>query len=347
MNSLDEKGLIQKFEARISDLESLLEISKSLSSNLDYSSVLDAILLTCMGRARVLKAGLFIKPDIDSREYTLYRNYEGFNPDRKIKYAVSESSELIDIFKQNPQCYTMPELLSVIEKISDLKSFTILEPTLIVPLINRGNLQGIIVLGERIIREAFLEDEKDFLVNLAGMAAIAIDNSVLFEISTTDMMTKLKLKHVLYQTMKQNFNPELPPISFLMMDIDHFKNLNDTYGHSFGDRVLKKVASILISSLRLEDLAARYGGEEFVIILKKMSVEDAQVVAERIRKRIESLEFIYTEKGKNEIVKTTISIGIARYNSNLDFVPEDLIKRADAALYVAKESGRNRVSIAK
>ncbi|MCK5154214.1 MAG: sensor domain-containing diguanylate cyclase [Spirochaetales bacterium] len=346
MNSLNNKELIQKYEARINDLESLIEISKSLSSNLHYSSVLDSILLTCMGRARVLKAGLFIKPDIDSNEFSLYRNYEGFNPDRKIQYTISEDSEMIETFKNNPQCYTMPELLGAVKNISDLKSFTILEPTLIIPLINRANLQGLIVLGERIINEPFLEDEKDFLINVAGMAAIAIDNSFLFEISTTDMMTKLKLKHVLYQTMKQNFDPELPPISLLMMDIDHFKNLNDTYGHSFGDIVLKKVASILISSLRLEDLAARYGGEEFVIILKKMTVEDAELVAERIRKRIESLEFIYTEKCKNEIVKTTISIGIARYNSILDFVPEDLIKRADVALYNAKEGGRNRVEMA-
>ena len=177
------------------------------------------------------------------------------------------------------------------------------------------------------------------------MASISIYNAFLFEVSTTDMMTKLKLKHVLYQTIRQNFDSETQSMSILMMDIDHFKNLNDTYGHAFGDTVLIKVASILISSLRLEDLAARYGGEEFVIILKKMNEEDVPLVAERIRKRIESLEFVYTEKGKNEIVKTTISIGIAKYNSNLDSVPEDLIKRADTALYRAKEGGRNRVEI--
>lgn len=347
MSSLSKSAITDKYESRINDLESLLEISRSLSSNLHYSSVLDSILLTCMGRARVLKAGLFIKQEIDSKEFTLYRNYEGFDADRKIKYSITEDSELIDTFKKNPQCYTMPELLGAVENIVDLKAFTILEPTLMIPLINRADLQGVIVLGERIINEPFEEDEKDFLINVAGMAAIAIDNSFLFEVSTTDMMTKLKLKHVLYQTMKQNFNPELPPISILMMDIDHFKNLNDTYGHAFGDIVLIKVASILINSLRLEDLASRYGGEEFVIVLKKMTVEDAQLVAERIRQRIESLEFKYTEKGKNEIVKTTISIGIARYNSGLDSVPEDLIKRADAALYEAKESGRNRIGIAK
>jgi len=346
MNSLDNNAILAIYEARINDLESLLEISKSLSSNLDYASVLDAILLTCMGRARVLKAGLFIKQDIDSKEFTLHRNYEGYNPDRKIKYSINEDCELIDTLKKIPKCFTMPDLLNTVNNISDIKPFTILEPTLIVPLINRGVIQGIIILGERIVNEPYRGDEEAFLLNVAGMAAIAIDNSFLFEISTTDMMTKLKLKHVLYQTMKQNFDPELPPISLLMMDIDHFKNLNDTYGHSFGDIVLKKVASILISSLRLEDLAARYGGEEFVIILKKMSVEDSQLVAERIRKRIELLEFNYTEKGKNEIVQTTISIGIARYNSHIDFIPEDLIKRADTALYEAKESGRNRVSIA-
>ena len=177
MSSLNSKDKIQEYEARINDLESLIEISKSLSSNLHYSSVLDSILLTCMGRARVLKAGLFIKPDIDSPEFTLYRNYEGFDTDRKIKYTISEDSEMINTLKNHPNCYTMPELLSAVDDISSLKSFTILEPTLIIPLINRANLQGIIVLGERIIKEPFEEDEKDFLLNVAGMAAIAIDNS--------------------------------------------------------------------------------------------------------------------------------------------------------------------------
>lgn len=345
MDSLDNNELIQKYETRINDLESLIEISKSLSSNLRYSSVLDSILLTCMGRARVLKAGLFIKPDIDSKEFTLYRNYEGFNPDRKIKYTISEDSEMIDTFRKNPSCYTMPELLGAVENIADLKVFTILEPTLIVPLINRGDLQGIIVLGERIVNEPYYEDEKDFLINVAGMAAIAIDNSFLFEVSTTDMMTKLKLKHVLFQALKTSFTSDITPICLLMMDLDHFKNLNDTYGHAFGDIVLKEVALVLIDSLRLEDLAARYGGEEFTIILKNMNKDDSVSIADRIRKRVESLEFEYTEEGKNEIVKITISIGIARYDSSLDFIPEDLIKRADAALYRAKECGRNRVEI--
>ena len=345
MNSLDNNEILKIYEARINDLESLLEIGNSLSSNLHYSSVLDAILLTCMGRARVLKAGLFIKPDIDSKDFTLYRNYEGFNPDRKIQYVIHEDSELVKTLKKNPKCYTMPQLLQEITNISDIKPFTILEPTLIIPLINRGNLQGIIVLGERIVKEPYKGDEEDYLMSIAGMASISIYNAFLFEVSTTDMMTKLKLKHVLYQTIRQNFDSETQSMSILMMDIDHFKNLNDTYGHAFGDTVLIKVASILISSLRLEDLAARYGGEEFVIILKKMNEEDVPLVAERIRKRIESLEFVYTEKGKNEIVKTTISIGIAKYNSNLDSVPEDLIKRADTALYRAKEGGRNRVEI--
>ena len=345
MNSLDNNEILKKYEARISDLESLLEISKSLSSNLHYSSVLDAILLTCMGRARVLKAGLFIKPDIDSKEFTLYRNYEGFDPDRKIKYVILEDSELVNTLRKNPRCYTMPELLHDITNISDIKPFTILEPTLVIPLINRSNLQGVIVLGERIIKEPYHGDEEDYLLNIAGMASIAIDNAFLFEVSTTDMMTKLKLKHVLFQTIRTSFTSEKNPIYLLMMDIDHFKNLNDTYGHAFGDIVLIKVASVLIDSLRLQDLAARYGGEEFTIVLKNMSREDSVNIADRIRKRIESLEFVYTENGKNEIVKTTISIGIAKYDKVHDFVPEDLIKRADTALYNAKEGGRNRVEM--
>ncbi|MCF6334331.1 MAG: sensor domain-containing diguanylate cyclase [Spirochaetales bacterium] len=347
MNSLDKSDIAEKYESRINDLESLLEISKSLSSNLHYSSVLDSILLTCMGRARVLKAGLFIKSDINSKEFTLHRNYEGFNPDRKIKYSIKEDSGLVKTLRTNPACYTMPELLNKVTNIADIKPFAILEPTLVVPLINRGNLQGIIVLGERIINEPFIEDEKDFLLNVAGMAAIAIDNAFLFEVSTTDMMTKLKLKHVLFQRLQKEFERNEGSLFLLMMDIDHFKKLNDSYGHSFGDVVLIEVASVLIGSLRLQDLASRYGGEEFVIVLKNTNLKDSFSIAERIRMEIASLEFDYNEDGKKDKVKVSISTGIAMYNPNLDCVPEDLIKRADAALYTAKENGRNRVEVAK
>ncbi len=334
---------IKKYESEIKDLKELLEISKSLSSNLEYHSLLDSLLFACMGHARVTKAGLFISDNLSCSDFTLYRNYEGFNTDKNIRYAIPKDSELVNLLKEHPVCYTMPELLKDIQNIADIKPFTILEPTLIIPIINKGNLQGIIVLGEKIENMAFPESEKNFLLNIAGLAAIAIYNAFLFEVSTTDMMTKLKLRHVLFQTLEHDFlSGKKLPLSLLMMDIDKFKTVNDTYGHAFGDTVIKEVTAVIRGGIRMQDMAARYGGEEFTVVLHKIPAHEAKKIAERIRQRVENLIFYY----KKERVKISISIGLAEYTPSLDTKPLNLIKRADKALYEAKKNGRNQVRIA-
>ncbi len=331
---------IIKFERKIKDLQELLEIGNSLNSNLKYSTLLDSLLLTCMGRATVKKAGLFIRHNVSSTEFTLYRNYEGFNLEKDIVYSINEKSELINSLKRISGCITMPELLSDIKNTADIKPFTILEPSLIIPIVMKNDLQGIIVLGERVSKTSFSIEEKVFLRNVADLGAIAIHNAFLLEVSSTDMMTKLKMKHILFENIRNGISDkELQPFTLMMLDIDHFKNLNDTYGHSFGDIIITDIASIIINNIRLEDVGARYGGEEFTIVLFKLQKNEALKIAERIRKSVEKREF----KFGNKIVKSTISTGIAQFESNMDIIPQDLIERADQALYMAKENGRNQI----
>lgn len=131
-------------------------------------------------------------------------------------------------------------------------------------------------------------------------------------------------------------------LSVLMLDIDFFKNVNDTHGHPGGDEVLKKVAHFLQKIVRSSDIVARYGGEEFVILLKETSPEDAVFVAEKIRAGIETLKVIHQERE----IKITLSLGVGtlEFYQNLENLkPQDLIERADRALYQAKQNGRNRV----
>lgn len=120
----------------------------------------------------------------------------------------------------------------------------------------------------------------------------------------------------------------------LMIDIDHFKSINDTYGHPMGDAILKLVAEVLELDNRSEDIAARFGGEEFVMIFDPCNAQDALMKAERIRHKIEEL--------KPHDIKVTISIGLAKLIDE-DVTFERLLKRADDALYTAKETGRNKV----
>jgi diguanylate cyclase (GGDEF)-like protein len=129
------------------------------------------------------------------------------------------------------------------------------------------------------------------------------------------------------------------PFSLLMLDLDHFKGINDKYGHSIGDEVLKIFTKRTQRVLRSDSLIARYGGEEFIVMLKDAGAENAIMTAWRIQKAIESSKF--TLDG-NE-VDVTVSIGVAS-NSSYDVGLSDMIESADAALYRAKNSGRNTVS---
>jgi diguanylate cyclase (GGDEF)-like protein len=127
--------------------------------------------------------------------------------------------------------------------------------------------------------------------------------------------------------------------SVLMIDIDHFKRINDTYGHPVGDLAIKALAEVCTNALRPHDLLARFGGEEFVLTLPQTESDGAHIVAERIRATTEAIE-VPTDQGT---VRFTVSIGISTYLTGLPF--ERIVERADEALYKAKQSGRNRVVI--
>ena len=131
--------------------------------------------------------------------------------------------------------------------------------------------------------------------------------------------------------------------SIIMIDIDHFKAFNDTYGHQVGDQVLRLVSMTLINEVKGQDMAARYGGEEFVIILPGTNANAAQAVAENLRKAVEKKEVINRSTG-DHLGQITVSCGVAQFYGTETV--EDLIRRADVALYNSKNKGRNQVSMA-
>jgi diguanylate cyclase (GGDEF)-like protein len=132
-------------------------------------------------------------------------------------------------------------------------------------------------------------------------------------------------------------------LSIIMVDIDHFKKVNDTFGHDGGDKVLREIAFLLKNSVRKQDTVARYGGEEFVLLLPGAPLEPTSMVAERIRRSVENTPF---DLGQTQI-RLTISLGISNFPTHRIKSKEELVKMADLALYEAKMGGRNRVCIFK
>jgi len=165
--------------------------------------------------------------------------------------------------------------------------------------------------------------------------------SELRELSITDSLTKVYNRRYFFESTKILLSiskRENNNLSFLMIDIDYFKNVNDTYGHQIGDYVLIQLSKKIKSMIRDSDIFARLGGEEFGLVLNNTSLDNAKISAEKIRIAIEKMNF----KNNDEIIDITVSIGCSTINDVITTV-EDLYKEADKKLYLAKELGRNRV----
>lgn len=133
------------------------------------------------------------------------------------------------------------------------------------------------------------------------------------------------------------------PLSMMMIDIDHFKTVNDRYGHQTGDHVLKSLCALLIKEVRATDVVARYGGEEIVILTIQTRISDTFSLAEKLRKAVEASTIVPVEKNEQEdVIHITVSIGVAGLDPH-SFDSQSMIKKADKALYEAKSGGRNRV----
>ena len=161
------------------------------------------------------------------------------------------------------------------------------------------------------------------------------------ELSITDELTGLFNARYFFKKLRTELDLAdrySKPLSLILMDIDNFKNYNDSYGHLEGDKVLAQIGQVMRSCMRATDTAYRYGGEEFVLILTETQGSGVTHVAERIRKRFKAHEFL---PKKNKPVHTTVSIGVAEY------VPEEekaaFIKRADMNMYTAKKQGKDQV----
>ena len=221
-------------------------------------------------------------------------------------------------------------------RLSVIKDF---ETLIAIPLISEEKIAGILYI-ENISRVYF----ENFLI-LAGQFAIELQKVILYkkvqEMAITDSLTEVSTRRYFLERFREEIRRSMrrkTSMSFLMLDLDYFKQKNDKFGHLVGDVILKEIAQILKSNLREIDIIGRYGGEEFSVVLSGIDREGAFQVSERLRSSIERSVFnAYDEK-----VSITISIGVASFPQ--DGVDENsLIESADRALYKAKEQGRNRV----
>ena len=223
--------------------------------------------------------------------------------------------------------------------------------TYILPLVSETKNVG--TLAVKSTNEEITAKDIEYLQQLSKQIATTINRANVYaEIlkhATLDALTGFYNRRQLEERLKQevsNAKRQKAPLCGIMTDIDYFKNVNDTYGHAVGDLVLKTIAKVIRGQLREYDIAGRYGGEEFSILLPFTKINEAHMVAERLRKTVENKVIDISKVNPDSEVKSiqiTLSLGI--YEMQIDDSDEDLLKKADKALYEAKNTGRNKVVV--
>ncbi len=225
----------------------------------------------------------------------------------------------------------------------------------LLPLLRYGRLIGSLNIGSHDTDKFVRGVRTDFLEHFAAVVAICIENGINLERlkrqGLTDTLTAINNRRFFDQRLKEETDAagrSGKPLSCMLLDVDHFKRVNDTYGHQVGDLVLREVAAIIRAQLRGSDVLSRYGGEEFSALLANTDTEEAEEVAERIRRSVEERVFNPSDL---DPFNTTISIGVATLKAAPDTKLEKgggdrLIGQADRMLYDAKANGRNQVRCA-
>jgi len=337
--------VIEHYEKKIYDQKQLLEISKALNSTLDYRYLIDAILNICLAQLQTLNAAMYLETEVDSQLLRMEQSFKGFDIEpAELEYEIPMDSPLIHFLAEKPKATLLSHILTIPDLAEDSVVIFLkqLGAEILVPLNAKGRVNGLLILGEKMILSDYLEDEKEFMTALASLAGIAVENARLYELATVDMMTGLKVHHYFQTKLKEEMDrcrKKSSLLTLLFTDIDKFKVFNDTYGHQAGDIVLIEVAKQLIDHAGRNDLAARYGGEEFCLVMPGADESDGFEMGERIRKAVEAMSVKNPNTGVE--MKVTLSVGISSFQIS-DRNNKDLIERADRALYQAKHSGRNR-----
>ena len=341
----------------------LQHIWEMMNSSKPLSSVLNAIVNSLQGELGYLYSfivkqrsdndGKYLQIVASSRDDMGTKFSEYFNCDlSEYRMCFPEFDEVKEAIKNN-QIYQSKELVKLIsgfivdidkDKVKEFLKEAKMKSYILVPLVSKQTHFGSLIVFSS--RENISNSELNFLSLFAKQIELAITIADLFqavkEQAITDGMTGLYnrryfeeyIKKEAIRAMRQN-----QKFTVIGLDLDHLKQINDTYGHNYGDIAIKAIAEVLKSNARSIDIAARMGGEEFNLILPGVDIEGGCIAAERIRKAIESVEL-------EKIGRITASLGVATYPDQSDDIQE-LLELTDQAMYESKRNGRNRVSIAK
>ena len=337
----------RQLEGHIRELTDLIGVARAVVGSLELDEVLDKVLASARDMAGMPAGTLAV--------------FDEHNQDMILHVHAGLSSE----FTSNDRWPIAGRGDSITEKamstgtiavVSDLKRDTANNDDLLslegiasmvcIPLTHQEHPVGVLYLYDSVPRQ-FTPRQLDLLALLSSFAVMAINNANLHartrQLAITDALTGLHNNRYFKQVFPQEMaraRRYAKPLTLIMIDIDNFKRINDTYGHPRGDQVLQSLGKVLANSLRASDYSFRYGGEEFAVVLPETRLEGAFLVAEGLREKVK--EMVTTLKTNGVPQPVTISLGVAAFPGDCNS-PELLLRHADHCLYRAKQEGKDRV----
>ena len=339
--ALEQAILFQKTQSALQERDALRTIMVEISEELELSALLQTIMIKSCELLDTVSAeiGLF-NPEEDCVEIAAIYN----QADEFIGKKIPMGAGLLGQAALSRKPILLSNYSSWEHALPDFKD-SIWFASMGVPLIYRQRLIGAIAVGDTRETKTFTNSDLSLLAMLAHQATIAIENAQLFQkvqqLATTDELTGLPNRRELFRVGEELFKvskAEEFPLTAVMIDIDLFKQINDTYGHSIGDQVLKELAAICSARIRDNDILCRYGGEEFTLILPGTDLSTGEIIADRLRRAIENTP-VETDRGR---LNVTASFGVTALGPEHRSLA-NLVDAADAAMYRAKNLGRNRV----
>jgi len=274
------------------------------------------------------------RPDINIRAYRNYRPVD-------IGLKVTNITPFENFFQEFPQAINFDILAERLNNHEAISPYNAIKPEIIIPILGPFGLYGIILVGNKVQEGKYTEEELEFLQQLMTFMSHAIKNYLHYENSLRDVKTGLynhgffmsRLKEEVTQTKHSSYTS-----SIIVIDVDKFKNFNDTYGHLAGDQVLEKLAQVIRQGVRNKDVPSRFGGEEFTVMLSHADTAVATKVAERLRSNVAKMRVPWEEI---VLPQVTISLGVFVFGPDSNLEATEILRRADEALYISKNSGRN------